>query len=213
MKIVKLRPSQRVRDRWLAFLEDGAILRLGSGEVAAFGLYAGMELSPELLERLNAAARQGRVRDKALDLIAARPLSRKELADTLTARPRDRGKAAAATEEEAAAAADWLEEMGYLNDADYARRVVEHYSARGCGPAKLRDELYRRGVPRDCWDDALAAQEPPEGAIDALLQKKLRGADPSDPRALKRAADALARRGYRWEEIQEGLERYRALSE
>ena len=103
--------------------------------------------------------------------------------------------------------------MGYLNDADYARRVVEHYSARGCGPAKLRDELYRRGVPRDCWDDALAAQEPPEGAIDALLQKRLRGADPSDPRALKRAADALARRGYRWEEIQEGLERYRALSE
>ena len=213
MKIVKLRPSQRVRDRWLAFLEDGAILRLGSGEVAAFGLYAGMELSPELLERLNAAARQGRVRDKALDLIAARPLSRKELADKLTARPRDREKAAAATAEEAAAAADWLEEMGYLDDADYARRVVEHYSARGCGPAKLRDELYRRGVPRDCWDDALAAQEPPEGAIDALLQKRLRGADPSDPRALKRAADALARRGYRWEEIQEGLERYRALSE
>ena len=213
MKIVKLRPSQRVRDRWLAFLEDGAILRLGSGEVAAFGLYAGMELSPELLERLSAAARQGRVRDKALDLIAARPLSRKELTDKLTARPRDREKAAAATAEEAAAAADWLEEMGYLDDADYARRVVEHYSARGCGPAKLRDELYRRGVPRDCWDDALAAQEPPEGAIDALLQKRLRGADPSDPRALKRAADALARRGYRWEEIQEGLERYRALSE
>lgn len=212
MKIVKLRPSQRVRDRWLAFLEDGAILRLGSGEVAAFGLYAGMELSPELLERLNAAARQGRVRDKALDLIAARPLSRKELTDKLTARPRDREKAAA-TAEEAAAAADWLEEMGYLDDADYARRVVEHYSARGCGPAKLRDELYRRGVPRDCWDDALAAQEPPEGAIDALLQKRLRGADPSDPRALKRAADALAQRGYRWEEIQEGLERYRALSE
>ena len=213
MKIVKLRPSQRVRDRWLAFLEDGAILRLGSREVAAFGLYAGMELSPELLERLSAAARQGRVRDKALDLIAARPLSRKELTDKLTARPRDREKAAAATAVVAAAAADWLEEMGYLDDADYARRVVEHYSARGCGPAKLRDELYRRGVPRDCWDDALAAQEPPEGAIDALLQKKLRGADPSDPRALKRAADALARRGYRWEEIQEGLERYRALSE
>ena len=108
MKIVKLRPSQRVWDRWLAFLEDGAILRLGSREVAAFGLYAGMELSPELLERLSAAARQGRVRDKALDLIAARPLSRKELTDKLTARPRDREKAAAATAEEAAAAVVFL---------------------------------------------------------------------------------------------------------
>ena len=107
----------------------------------------------------------------------------------------------------------WLEELGYLNGAAYAAQVVEYYSAKGFGVKKLRDELYRRGVPRDCWDDALAAQEPPEGALDAMLQTRLRGADPSDPRALKRAADALARRGYRWEEIQEGLERYRALSE
>ena len=148
--------------------------------MAAFGLYAGMELSPELLERLNAAARQGRVRDKALDLIAARPLSRKELTDKLTARPRDREKAAA-TAEEAAAAADWLEEMGYLDDADYARRVVEHYSARGCGPAKLRDELYRRGVPRDCWDDALEAQEPPGGGHRRPAAKKAPGRGPIRP--------------------------------
>ena len=207
MKIVKLRPSQRVRDRWLAFLEDGAILRLGSGEVAAFGLYAGMELSPELLERLNAAARQGRVRDKALDLIAARPLSRKELTDKLTARPRDREKAAA-TAEEAAAAADWLEEMGYLDDADYARRVVEHYSARGCGPAKLRDELYRRGVPRDLWEEALTQAEDPAEAIDAFVAKKLKGAAVSDPKELKKVSDALARRGYSWSDISEALRRY-----
>ena len=209
MKIVKLRPSQRVRDRWLAFLEDGAILRLGSGEVAAFGLYAGMELSPELLERLNAAARQGRVRDKALDLIAARPLSRKELTDKLTARPRDREKAAA-TAEEAAAAADWLEEMGYLDDADYARRVVEHYSARGCGPAKLRDELYRRGVPRDLWEEALTQAEDPAEAIDAFVAKKLKGAAVSDPKELKKVSDALARRGYSWSDISEALRRFGA---
>ena len=53
--------------------------------------------------------------------------------------------------------------MGFLNDALYAEQVVRHYSAKGYGLRKLRDELYRRGVPRELWDEALegAADPPP----------------------------------------------------
>ena len=57
---------------------------------------------------------------------------------------------------------------------------------------------------------ALEAMETPDAAIDAFLAKKLRGADPSDPKALKRAADALARRGFRWEDIKDALRRHGA---
>lgn len=205
MVIQQLKPSQRVAGRWLAVMEDGSILRLGENEVLNFSLYAGRELTDQEAEQLTASAEKNSRRERALNLAAGKPMSRRELERKLAGW--------GAGEEEQAAVCDRLEELGILNDAQYAEMIVRHYSAKGCGERKLRDELYRRGVPRDCWDDALAAQEPPEGAIDALLQKKLRGADPSDPRALKRAADALARRGYRWEEIQEGLERYRALSE
>ena len=53
----------------------------------------------------------------------------------------------------------------------------------------------------------------PEEAIDAFLQKKLRGAELSDPKVRRRAADALARRGYRWEDISAGLRRYGAEPE
>lgn len=209
MRLSKLEPSRRVRGRWLLFLDDGSILRVGENEVVSFGLYAGMEIGGDLQAALTAAGRQGRVREKALDLLAVRQRSRKELIDKLTARPRDREKEPLATAQEAEEAADWLEELGYLNDENYAKNVVEHYSAKGYGPARLRDELYRRGVARECWDAALAEADDPSQGIDAFLRHKLKG-EAGDPRALKRAADALARRGYRWEDIKDGLRRYGA---
>ena len=115
--------------------------------------------------------------------------------------------------EAAEAAADWLEGLGYLDDGQYARAVAEHCAAKGYGPGRIREELYRRGVPRDCWDGALEGLSGPEEAIDAFLQKKLRGAELSDPKVRRRAADALARRGYRWEDISAGLRRYGAEPE
>ena len=210
MRISKLSPSARVEGRWLCQLEDGTLLTIGEGEVVSFGLGTGVELDAETLEALTAAARLTRVKEKALELLAARPMSRKELVDKLTARPRDREKEPLCGPELAGQAADWLEGLGYLDDGKYAVQVAEHCAARGYGPARVREELYRRGVPREYWEEALAGLEGPEAGIDAFLAKKLRGADPSDPKALKRAADALARRGFCWEDIKDALRRHGA---
>lgn len=208
MRISKLSPSERVQGRWLCHLEDGTILRITENEIVSFGLCDRLELSPETLAELEGAAKAAAVRGKAMDLLSARPLSRKELVDKLTARPRNRDKEPLADRESAEAAADRLEELGYLNDESYAHTVAGHYSAKGWGPARIKEELYRRGVPREYWDGALDALDDPNEAIDAFLQKKLRGADLTDPKTYQRAANALARRGFRWEEIKEGLRRY-----
>lgn len=213
MQIVKLEPSKHVKERWLCWLEDGSCLRVTENEVVSFALYTGMPLSDELYDRLTESAGKSAVRSKALDLISSRPMSRKELTGKLTAR-RPRGKDGQerppfATPEQAAEVADWLEELGYLNDAEYAKTVARHYSAKGYGDRKLRDELFLRGIPREYWEEALQeAQDPGEG-IDDFLQKRFRGRTP-DQKELKRASDALARRGYRWNEIREGLNRYGA---
>lgn len=212
-KIERLEPSQHIAQRWLVFFEDGELLQVGEGEVAAFGLYKGMEVSGELYKSLAQAARLGAAKAKALDYLSHRPLSRKELIDKLTARPYDKKKGAAATPAQAEEIADWLEELGYLNDAEYARSVVRHYSAKGWGERKVRDELWKRGVAKDLWDQAMEEAQEPEDGIDAFLQKRFKGVTP-DQRELKRASDALARRGYNWSEIREGLNRYGAgLSE
>ena len=225
MKIVKLVPSKRVEGRWLVWLEDGDLLRVSGNEVAAFGLYADQELDGETLSRLRQAADESALRSRALDALTARPMSRRELVDRLTAPKRRRREEGTKETEDGASAllsetlrtqadavADRLEELGLLDDRAYAKRVAEHYAGKGWGARKIRDELYRRGVPREYWDEALDQMPPPDDAIDQFLEKKLRGWS-GDPKELKRASDALARRGFSWQDISAALRRYGAETE
>lgn len=198
MRIEELKPSQRVQGRWLVVLDDGSILRVGEGEVIDFALFAGKELTEDEASRLTAAAHVAGLKHKTLDLLTRKPQSRKELERKL-------GEWGAG-EEEIECICKRMEELGLLNDAAYAGQVVRHYETRGYGVRKLRDELYRRGVPRDLWDEALAEAEDPAEAIDAFLQKKLAGKEP-DRKELKKLSDALARRGYGWEDIRSAIAR------
>ena len=200
MRIQSLTPSQRVAGRWLAGLEDGTILRVGENEVVSFSLYAGKELDEGTLEGLKAAAHASRLKEKALNLLAVKPMSRKAL----------EGKLAQweASPEETEALCSRLEELGYLDDARYGAMVARHYSRKGYGPAKIREELYRRGVPRELWDDAVAEMEDTDQALDAFLDKKLKGGPlPDDPRERKRLTDACARRGFSWQDISQAMAR------
>ena len=204
MQIQELKPSQRVKGRWLAVLDDGSILRIGESEVIDFALYSGKELTPEEAQQLTDCARRTGLKEKALELLTRKPMSRKELEQKLVQWE--------AGEEEIESLCARMEELGFLNDAAYAVRVVQHYSAKGCGEHKLRDELYRRGVPRDLWEQALAHAADPSDAIDGFVRKKLAGKQP-DRKELKKVSDALMRRGYGWEEISAALRRYGADTE
>lgn len=201
MVIQELKPSKRIEGRWLAVLEDGSILRLGESEVIDFALYAGKELTDREAEALLDSVRRSGLKEKALDLLTRKPQSRKELERKL--------KEWGAGEAESAALCDRMEELGYLNDASYAAQVVRYYSAKGFGEKKLRDELYRRGIPREMWDDALEQAQDPAGAIDSFVAKKLAGKD-LDRKQLQKVSAALARRGYSWSDINDALRRYGA---
>ena len=226
MKIVRLEPSQHKTGRWLVWLEDGSLLRVGEGDVVSLSLYTGKELSEQDAAALTAAAEQSKLNERAVELLSARAMSRKELVDKLSAPPRRRKKA----EEEGAdpdpeilalqrehlhaaaeAIAERMEQLGLLNDEEYGKAVVRHYSAKGFGVRKIRDELYRRGVPKAYWEDALSElseREDGESKLDELVQKKLRGAEPTREN-LKKVSDYLARRGFGWEEISTAIEKYR----
>ena len=200
MVIEELKPSKRVRDRWLAVLEDGSILRVGKNQIADFALYAGRELSDEEADRLTQAIEKENFRSHALRVVTDTPKSRKMLLKILEEKD--------CQPEQAEEIADWLEDMGLLDDRRYAADVAELYVRKGYGVRKIRDELYRRGIPRELWDEVLGQiqEEDSASAIDAFLEKKLRGSH--DPKDVKRASDALARRGYRWPEISDALRRY-----
>ncbi|MCC8123750.1 MAG: recombination regulator RecX [Oscillospiraceae bacterium] len=202
MKICKLipPPPDQPNGRWLMQFEDETVMQIGEREVVSFSLYTGMELDEDTHAALRRAVAEGEVLQRALRLLSVRPYGRKELIRKLSER---------CEPAHAERAADRLEELGYLDDAAYAVTVVRHYAGKGYGERKLRDELFRRGIDRVHWDDALQQAGGTEDAIDTFLRKKLAGR-PCDRREWKRAADALARRGYRWDDINAGLRRYGA---
>lgn len=202
MRIKEVKPSQRKKGRFLVVLEDGDILRITEEELLRFGLRSGEELEEETLEALRSSAKTSQVKAQAAGMIGRRAFSKSELQRRLI-----RGGAA---EADAQAAADWLEDIGAVDDPAYAAAVVRDYGRRGYGPAKIREELPRRGVPRELWEVALEELPDSEDILDDLIRKRCRG-DLSDPREVKRLSDGLLRRGFSWSQVKEALSRYTEL--
>lgn len=199
MRIAEIKKSERKKGRFLVKLENGNILRVTEEELLRFGLRPGMELDGEAMEALQASAKASSARAAAVNIIGNRALSKKELTKRLVQKGND--------EADAQAAADWLEDIGAVNDAQYAAALVRHYGGKGYGPARVREVLRQKGVGRELWDDALEEMPETEDILDKLIQKKCKG-DLSDPKKKKRVSDALMRRGFGWSEVKAAMGRY-----
>jgi regulatory protein len=112
------------------------------------------------------------------------------------------------------AVVDRLVEMGYLDDAAFARAWLESRDrARPRGESALRRELALKGIERSIVDDALDERQEADGDADVagalrLLQRRAaalgREADPRKRR--QRAYALLARNGFAPDAIQTALE-------
>ena len=179
-------------------LEDGTALRCGPREMLDFGLRSGMELAEEELERLREACAYWEVRHKAAALAAGRAMS----AGVLRRKLREKG----APPEMAEKAADRLLELGVLDERAYAAMVARHYAAKGYGPKRVEQELRRRELPRELWEEALEEMSGSGQRLEELVRKRL-GSSPADKAALGKLAGSLVRRGYGWEEVRAAIER------
>lgn len=178
--------KQTAPERFLARFDTGEEVRTTLAVVTDFHLRSGKELTAPELDALRAASERSRCRQRALRIIGARAMSVKELTDRL----KEKGE----SPENAEDAAAWLQEMHLLDDAP----------ARA---GRIRNELYRRGIPRELWDDALQELPEQDAQIDTLLRRRLRS-DTPDRDELRRASDYLYRRGFGRDEIRAAIARY-----
>ena len=176
-------------------------LRFDSGEamlvlpavVADLSLRPGMDIPDAARASLEAA------KERAVRILSAATVSRAELEHRL----RQKGE----SPENARQAVEWLDGLSLLDDEAAARQIVRSGTAKGYGAARIRQMLYAKHIPRELWDEALAELPEQDDAIDAFLQKRFRGRQP-DRTEIRRAADALLRRGHAWGDIRRALERY-----
>lgn len=196
--------SKHVPDRYYAVLEDESRIRVNVALIADYSLFTGRELDENELAELKNAAEKMNTKARALRIMGSRNMSRKELTDRLI----QKGERA----ESAEAAVEWLEEIGAVNDEEYAGLIVRHYAAKGYGLGRIRDELHRRGINQELWDEALTELPEMEEQIDRLIWNKLRGKRPEKDENRK-ISDYLYRRGFSWEEIRSGWLRYEDVIE
>ena len=148
MRIDRIEPSRRRKDRVLVFLEGGDLLRVTEQELLVFGLRPGLELPEQLLAQVEQSAKRSEMKARGARLTGSRMLSKKQVMEHLTRKGGDR--------ELAEDTAQWLEELGAVDESAYAAAIARHYAAMGYVPGRVRQELRRRGIPQELWDDALA---------------------------------------------------------
>jgi len=199
VKLIKLTRSPKDANRFYAEFDNGDAFSVTVTHIADFGLFTGAEIELERYRELSISAERSKVRARAMRILGTRPMSSGELVEKLT----QKGE----REVVAVEAAQWLCDMGALNDEEYASMVVRHYAQKGYGTAKIKNELYRRKIPKDMWDTALEAMPESDDTLERLIRNKLKG-DSFDRKEIKKVSDMLLRRGFSYDEIRSALRAY-----
>ncbi len=188
-------PSGKLRVRF----DNGSSLLIFPSVIAEHGIYSGMELPEAALNSLKESNAAASAKDRAVRIVSATSISKKELEKRLI----QKGE----KEEDAKQAVMWLEDLKLLDDKQVAQQIVRNGLSRGYGASRIRQMLYEKRIPKELWEEALSDLPPQDDAIDAFLQRRFRGRKP-DRAECKRATDALLRRGHSWNDIRRALERY-----
>ena len=187
--------------KFVVGFSDGSEMKLSLDIVADLSLFRGQELEEEDFSKLKSRAELSKCKERALRIIGARPLSKKALFDRLI----EKGE----TSDNAEECIEWLTNLHYLDDAQYAAMIAQHYAAKGYGIQKVKSELYRHGVPKTLWDEAIEEMPETDDKAYDLLCRKLKSDEP-DRAEIKKATDMLFRRGFTWDEIKAAVNRYSA---
>ena len=192
--------KQTSPERFTLLFSDGSDIKTTLAVITDKFLHSGMELTEEEYTSIYNASSLSLSKSRALKIINARPMSKKEMRDRLI----EKGESA----ENAEACVEWLCRMGLINDESYAGTVVRHYAAKGYGAARIRQELNRHGVPRELWDEALEQMPEQDDKIERFIRARL--TDTGDRAQIKKVSDALYRRGYSWDEIKRAIDKFKS---
>ena len=169
-------------------------MKLYRQTVEDFRLYPGMEL--ENLDALRESAGSYSAKMRAVRIVSASAVSKRDLENRLVRKGEDPGQAKEAVE--------WMAELNLVDDRQTARQIVERCIYKGYGLQRAKQALYEKQIPKNLWEEALESYPDQTDAIARFLEQRIK--DPSDPKQVKRAIDAALRRGHSYGQIKGALE-------
>lgn len=197
MRIDLLKTTPDRAGRYAVHFSDGTLLRLYRQTVEDFGLYSGKELSDEEMTALWESAGQMSAKMRAVRIVSASSITKGDLEQRLIHKGED--------PQQAKEAVQWMSDLSLLDDSRVAEQVVQRCISKGYGMMRAKQALYEKKVPKQYWDAALAEYPDQLEKIVDYLQSRL--GEEYDERELKRAIDALMRRGHSYAVIRKALNR------
>ena len=170
-------------------------MRIYRQTLEEFGLFSGMELAHEEMTRLREAAGEMSAKMRSVRIVAASNVSRRDLEERLV-RKGERP-------DQARKAVEWMSELDLVDDARTAAQIVSQCARKGYGIARAKQALYEKRIPKEFWEDALADYPDQSEHISDFLRSRL--SEPGDAAQVKRAVDALLRRGHNYSDIRRCL--------
>lgn len=177
-----------------ALFVDGEFLFSAHPDIFfATGWKKGREVTVEELEELRMASEERTAKDKALDLLSYSARTSRQLYEKL-ARKSD--------PEAAAAAVERMEELGLVDDADYARRfVADKLNLKDWGLRRIEQELRAKGVDQQHVDAAIEELDYDGGERLAEILRRKGNPIPTEQKERNALVGRWLRQGYDYEEI------------
>lgn len=196
MKVESLKTSPDRAGRYWVTFDDGSKMGLYRQTVEDFALYSGKELDEQEAEALRTAAGQMSAKMRAVRIVSVASVSRRDLEARLVRKGED--------PQQAKEAVAWMEDLHLVDDRATAEQVVSSCISKGYGLMRAKQALYEKRIPKEYWDEALADYPDQTEKITAFLKSRL-DAD-SDEKQVRRAVDALIRRGHNYGTIRRALD-------
>lgn len=196
MKVESLKTSPDRAGRYWVTFDDGSKMGLYRQTVEDFALYSGKELDEQEAEALRTATGQMSAKMRAVRIVSVASVSRRDLEARLVRKGED--------PQQAKEAVAWMEDLHLVDDRATAEQVVSSCISKGYGLMRAKQALYEKRIPKEYWDEALADYPDQTEKITAFLKSRL-DAD-SDEKQVRRAVDALIRRGHNYGAIRRALD-------
>ncbi|MEM6287891.1 MAG: RecX family transcriptional regulator [Bacteroidota bacterium] len=202
--VTRVAQQKKDPDRASVFIDDAFAFGLAVDLVIEAGLRKGVRLTADEQRDLLTRQETFAAKSSALAGLSHRARTAHEVRKALL----DKGFPEAIADDTVAD----LERLGLIDDEAYARAFVRgRFAGRGYGPARLRQDLMRKGVDRATIDaalDELSEAEDLGAEARGQAQKKWRAlASEADLRKRKKKTmDYLVRRGFGFDAAREAVD-------
>lgn len=199
--ITKISVQQKRTDRYNIFLDEQYAFSVDEAVLIQFNLKKGMEITDQLKAEIAARDDIHKGINTAIHFLSIRMRSEKEVRDHLTKKEIDE----AAIDE----VIQSLYQMSYLNDREFAKAYVNtQINTTDKGPSVVERELKERGIKGSIIQEVMAKFD--HGIqlekVLSLAEKYKRKYSKDSARMQKQKTEqALMRKGYGWEVIQEAI--------